>query len=366
MQYFKDKKQEDNKMKHLLDQYDQEVGVVYKNNDYLVRNNGSVYRKCSHEKRKRKLDEVWTFGKPNIKTGYIEIASARVHRIVATAFHGEPPTPEHVVDHIDTNRHNNRPENLRWFTRLENALKNPITRKRIEFVCGSIEAFIKDPSILGLSSVDPNFRWMRTVTPEEAEACRERLELWAKSDEEPSGGSLGEWVFKPLKTSEYLKEPIQPVPLRDRSTPLVRAAEEAHRQHRLEMELVMAKTPGAAQRDWKTPSEFPCCPHKTEADPIKTYEENLRVGAIFARNDFSETVVLNVALLEEEHSLLVMCKQSQSGAIKPWSLAKISYEDGLYLHTSLGKFFQKQGAEKSFTIEQGLEWIGGDSIDEYC
>ena len=50
---------------------------------------------------------------------------------MATAFHGEPPTKEHVVDHIDTNKQNNRPENLRWVTRLENILLNPITAKRI-------------------------------------------------------------------------------------------------------------------------------------------------------------------------------------------------------------------------------------------
>lgn len=48
---------------------------------------------------------------------------------IATAFHGEPPSPQYVVDHIDTNCRNNRPENLRWLTRLENALMNPITRK---------------------------------------------------------------------------------------------------------------------------------------------------------------------------------------------------------------------------------------------
>lgn len=71
----------------------------------------------------------------------MEIASVRVHIIVATAFHGPKPTKEHVVDHIDTNRRNNRPDNLRWVTRLENALDNPITRKRIIMRCGSIEAF---------------------------------------------------------------------------------------------------------------------------------------------------------------------------------------------------------------------------------
>src|SRR5690606_33789292 len=113
-------------------------------------------------------------------------------------------------------------------TRLENALKNPITRKRIEFVCGSIDAFIEDPSILGRSSLDLNFQWMRAVTTEEAKACRERLELWAESDQKPSGGSLGEWVYTPLKTSNQSVKSVQPAPQRDLSTPLVKAAQEMH------------------------------------------------------------------------------------------------------------------------------------------
>lgn len=340
----------------------QEVECIYKEERYLVRDNGALLKHPRKSKRPRPTDGKWTFGKPNFKTGYMEIASVRVHRIIATAFHGEPPTPEHVVDHIDTNRQNNRPENLRWLTRLENALENPITRRRIEVICGSIEAFIKKPSLLGQSRLDPNFQWMRTVTPEEAQTCRERLELWAKSDKMPSGGTLGEWVYQPFKTSNQKKTPVQPAPPRDRSTPLVKAAEEAHRLYGL----VMAKTPGAAQHNWKIPSEFPCCPGQAGEEPIKNYAEKLKVGNVFSRNDFSETVILKVSIGEVGHSLLVMCEQCKSGVVKPWSLVKISYEDRLYIHESLGTFFDRQGAEKSFHIKQGLEWIGGDSIDDYC
>jgi hypothetical protein len=39
------------------------------------------------------------------------------------------PGPEYVVDHIDNNPENNRMENLRWVTKLENS-NNPNNLKR--------------------------------------------------------------------------------------------------------------------------------------------------------------------------------------------------------------------------------------------
>lgn len=42
-----------------------------------------------------------------------------VHILIALAFHGLRPVG-HVVNHIDTNKHNNRAGNLEWVTHLEN------------------------------------------------------------------------------------------------------------------------------------------------------------------------------------------------------------------------------------------------------
>lgn len=46
--------------------------------------------------------------------------SVSVHRLVALAFHGEPPSPAHEAAHNDGDPANNRPENIRWATRAEN------------------------------------------------------------------------------------------------------------------------------------------------------------------------------------------------------------------------------------------------------
>lgn len=129
-----------------LNDYTQELLCIYKGETYSVRDNGSIMRHPRPDMLFRKKDNLWTFG-DKIHEGYLLFCSERVHRIVALAFHGNPPTSQHVVDHIDTNRQNNRPENLRYLTRLENILNNEITRRKVEYICGSIEAFLNDPNL---------------------------------------------------------------------------------------------------------------------------------------------------------------------------------------------------------------------------
>lgn len=329
-----------------VEEFSKKAECIYKDERYSVRDNGAVLRHPREGKKPRPTDNQWTFGKPNEKTGYMEISAARIHRIVATAFLGDPPTPEHVVDHIDTNRRNNRPENLRWLTRLENALNNPITRARIIHVCGSIEAFIADPSILRDNSQDPNFAWMRTVSPEEAKACRNRLEEWAKSDGATSGGKLGEWVFNERHSAEAFRAPlVKPTYYEEENS-----------------DLFESKTQGAAQRNWRTPSEFPCCPAEPSEDPIARYAANLKAGTVFSRNDFGESIILDSAISEQ--SVVVMTESTSESAVKPWAVAKITYENGLYIHENKGSCFEEIGARKWFTEEQGLKWEGEETFDD--
>lgn len=159
-----------------INKFSQELVCNFKDRTYSIRDNGSVYRHLKECTRPAPLDNKWTFGKKDENTGYMTISGVRVHQIVATAFHCTPEYPTMVVDHIDTNRCNNRPENLRCLTRLENVLNNPYTRSRIAFLCGSVEAFLKDPSILRQTASEPNASWMRTVSKEEAEKCLKWLD----------------------------------------------------------------------------------------------------------------------------------------------------------------------------------------------
>lgn len=46
----------------------------------------------------------------------------KVHTLVCLAFHGDPPTALHTVNHKDGNKLNNIPENLEWMTRQEQSM----------------------------------------------------------------------------------------------------------------------------------------------------------------------------------------------------------------------------------------------------
>ena len=61
----------------------------------------------------------------------IKRVNARVSRVVAFAFLGNPPKPDMEVDHLDTNRKNNNVKNLEWVSPYENQ------RRKIERIYGN-------------------------------------------------------------------------------------------------------------------------------------------------------------------------------------------------------------------------------------
>ncbi len=316
-----------------------EVLVEYKNEKYMVREDGQVLRLPKNELKPRPLDNKWTYGREDKKTKYLNIAGERVHRIVCTAFNGYPPTDQHIVDHIDTNRQNNRRENLRWVTKLENALNNPITRKKIILLCGSVENFLENPSMLNQFSSDPNFSWMRRVTPEEAKISKERLLEWAESDSVPSGGSLGDWIYDNNNYGNYQS---------------IRQYENSGG----------SLTDNVKQVNWNTPSEFIKCPTQVTSEGLIEYYNSIVVGELFVRNRYGVSNTIHKEIVEDNNMFYVVT--DLDSPVKNFALSKVYIEEDKYIHEGMGTFFEERGALKKLTLDQGLEWDGEDGIDDYA
>jgi hypothetical protein len=325
-----------------VDEFTIEKNCSFEGENYSVRDNGAVFRLPPSGKRPRSNDGVWTFGKENSANPYLHISRARIHRIVATAFHGEPLDSKYVVDHIDTNCRNNRPENLRWLTRLENTLKNPATRKKIEYFCGSVEAFLENPSILNDLRIDPNFGWMRTVTLEEAQNCKARMSVWATSESKPSGlasnnrkASFGNRAFKPLQNWEVGlgREPG----------------------------LNLSKTQWCAQYMWKAAAYFPSCPEDNGSGFLGQYLAKLQPGAVLAQSDDKDLcpklTVRLAKLVEIESSILVLSEREDS----KWTVIGIELDKKSrhFIHYNLGWYHNQNAAETALAEAQNSQdWCG--------
>lgn len=350
-------------MRDLLIEFNEVKECIYKDEHYSVRDNGAVMRHPREGVRKRKLDNVWSFGTPNL-FGYLDHGGERVHRIVATAFHGAAPSDQHVVDHIDTNRQNNRPENLRWLTKLENILNNEITRKKVELICGSIEAFLENPSLLyGHEKEDQNFSWMRNVSKEEARISLARLTEWAKSPTKPKGGSLGDWIFQESPNPNNDTKVKVPTITKKESDDWVEAQRAGislltngkepstlnSQKEKIEEPIGLLETqsltPGAIQLNWKYPVLFPCCPKQNTDKPLETYMSNLKEGKLFCSNDWGESLVLRYDMPQPD-CLWVMC--SISIGYKTHAFTKITFKDGIFYHENKGVYDFGDEPEETF------------------
>lgn len=412
----------------LLNSFDETKDCVYKDEHYSVRNNGAVMRHARSGKRKRPCDNVWTFGKKDVHSGYMKICSVSVHRIVAFAFLGTPPSDEYVVDHIDTNRCNNRPNNLRWLTKLENILNNPITKNKIIYRCGSIENFLSNPAMMcDPADAGNKFDWMRTVTPQEAKAAYDHLLSMTKQTaikgKESKG--IGEWIYEPsddrrqnrfygttsmidwdspsdqnktkdlfggiqtmhgtinnsIGTSryEYLADGAESSwkgidNLDDDKRQKSNGNSNDNGQYDddteqeqfkyVRQEIYDSLTPNAKQWYWSTPTTFPLCPSEVpKKQPLYAYYNNLTKGAVLSENKFSINVIDDFAMCDEGNTIVVRSHNIIWG-LKKYFITKIKFIDGIYLHSGIS-YFEENGAKKELTRSQGLEWDGGDCIDDY-
>ncbi|MCR5045070.1 MAG: HNH endonuclease [Treponema sp.] len=325
-----------------INEYTQEIVCIYKNETYSVRDNGAIIRHSKHNGKKRKNDNIWTFGTADKKSGYLLIAGVRVHRIVATAFHGEAPSKEYIVDHKNTNKQDNRPTNLRWVTKLENIILNPITCKKIMYLTGkSIDYVLQHIDILhNLNNLPQNISWMRNVTAQESKNCYDNLLHWAEEDTispTKKRGAIGEWIYQKRFFSDTNKD-----------------------NH-----LIYTKTENAVhdRRKMKLPSEYPCCPNGEHEHTLEEYLANLKPGAPFFETKYSHSLVSDAVI---HNNKLIVRTKSKVETIKPYHVVIITLVNNTYVHDLYRSCFHEDSSLKYFTELQGLEWAGGQVFDDLC
>lgn len=88
---------------------------------YFVSSNGHVYSEKSGHRRQLK---PWKNGSLNHLMVQFRVGGTAVkllvHRVVATVFHGQAPTPRHEARHLDGVPSNNHKDNIAWGTHAEN------------------------------------------------------------------------------------------------------------------------------------------------------------------------------------------------------------------------------------------------------
>ncbi|HNP64156.1 MAG TPA: hypothetical protein PKH39_09480 [Woeseiaceae bacterium] len=222
---------------------------------------------------------------------------------------------------------------------------NPITLKRIELSYGSLDEFLQSPSEPKGTGLPRNYEWMRTVSKQEAKASLSRIQKWADSGRTPSGGQLGEWLFSSRKTAAE-----SPTGITKKSL-----------------------TPGAYQRNWWSPTEFPLCPHGRGEDSLYLYSASLAPGEIFCRSKIGVSRVV-IAELSANGQISVITKLDGK-AVKGFAVALVVREHESIIHESGGTFFSLEGAAKAhcrqldvpgaeYCERNNLPW--GESIDDFC
>lgn len=336
-------------MSDLLNDYVEVRECDYEGEHYSVRDNGAILRHPRVEGRIRRNDNVWTFGTQCRKTAYMLLGTHRVHIIVATAFLGKRDSKVYVVDHIDTNRSNNRVENLRWFTRLENALNNPITLKRIVISCGGdIQKFIDDPSCLRVDNEKAHdISWMRAVSPEEAKTAIENLTRWAETS--PSSNNLElqprdkNWMFKKIGNVQFGH---------------LEASTKKYGKRLGKKYIPLCKVNDVPM------VEYLLQPDENNVD-LELYFSRLVPGKEFSKTKWGYSNVLEAMISKDKSSIGVAVTTPPSN-LKPFAAFKIHYVEGKIVHDFLHTCFEKNGALQRMTEAVGEIWTGPDSIDNYC
>lgn len=169
--------------------------------DFTVTTEGKVYRHDYIDSKGRKIKGKEIIPIKNT-SGYLHFVHGHrtkgkhirhmyfIHRLIATLFVDNPdPTTKICVDHIDGNKLNNSPDNLRWVTPKEN-MNNPITLAKLR---EHIKIIMSDPNVIEKMRHTINKNWSNPEYRKKyhhprSEEARKRLrmsdKIWVHNDTE--------------------------------------------------------------------------------------------------------------------------------------------------------------------------------------
>ena len=211
---------------------------------------------------------------------------------------------------------------MRWVTRLENILINPITVKKIELATGHrIEEILEDISLLRDADLPQNVKWMTQVTEAESRLALASYLKWAKKD---------------MKNDNYVRTEHLPY--------------------------IESLTPHAARvEQWHVNGYFPLV-EKCSVNSLKEYLSVISKGAELFVSVPYRIVAEKAEIAPDGKSLMIICK---CGGVKPYALMKVEVLDEFFVH-SYRMFFGYDGAEKYYELSLGRKWTGGMVFDDYC
>lgn len=329
-----------------INDYQEERECFYQGEKYCVRDNGAVLRYPKKINKIRLLDNKWTFGKVG-NHGYLYIAGKPIHRIVATAFYGDKVSSQYIVDHIDTNKQNNRPENLRWITKEENILNNPNTIDKLEYITGCSIDELKENNWEKLhkyTSENQDTSWMRPTTKEETENLHKRQEQWlkhSKMDKEKQKlyeqlsqiskmhdeeNKMGNWVYSELDFSQKYDD--------------------------IYNYYYYSNTVNAVQT-YQTITSFPFCPLFISKEPMMDYYLNLQKNKIFAVNKYYVSIIEKVDFNDVKNEIILECRSLDEEGIYTFSIFKVTYQCGYFIHEYKKKFDTIEECDICYDYELG-------------
>lgn len=95
---------------------------------------------------------------------------------------------------------------------------------------------------------------------------------------------------------------------------------------------------------------------------IKT--SNLKCDITIKLHGFNEQIKTLFRGYKDKNTIAV--QTYTEGGVKSLFVAKITFENNLFVHTNDGSYFSDEGADKYYTLALGKEWTGGDVFDDYC